>query len=71
MCILARVSIVHDSLNDIAGRQNLSAVGSAEDTVDLDCRFRRHVDHSSACIALVVAASIDRTYIAVQQVDDS
>ena len=62
--------VVHDSLDDIARRQELRAIGTAEDLVDLDGRFLGHIHHRTRCHTLVVAATVGIAHLTVQQVDD-
>ena len=69
-CLLTRVIIVHDGLNDIAGWQDLGTVSTTEDIIDLDGRFRGHIHHGTCCHTLVVAASVGSCYLPMEQIDN-
>ena len=67
---LTCVIVVHMRLIDITWRENLRAIGSAEDVLYLDGGLLRHVDHRAAGNALFVAATIDSINLSANEVDD-
>ena len=62
--------VVDIRLEDVARGERLRSVCPTVDTPHLDGGIFRYVNHTTGCIALVVAAAIDRTNLSVQQVDD-
>ena len=62
--------VVHLSLIDVAGDFGVVAVGTAEDTVNLNRGATGHVDQGAAGDTLLVAAAKDAVDLAACQVDD-
>ena len=67
---LVCVPIVHDGLDNIARRQNLSAKGSTENLFDFNSRFLGHIHQGACCHALIITAAIGITHLTVKQVDN-
>ena len=62
--------VVHVCLIHITRRENVHAVCTTEDIVDLDGRLLRHVDKGTAGNTLLIAATVCGTHPSAHQVDD-
>ena len=69
--LLTRVPIVYVRLIDVARRQDLRAIGTTEDVLDIDRRLLRHIYHRTAGDTLLITATIGGTYRTTHQVDNA